>query len=551
MTANYKSRHGSIAIVKQPSRTGGLALASPSAFVTTGAGNAGGTTAVSTSLGGANDAAWVSNIVECVKSTNIQNVGCRAMVVAFAQSTNTLTFDKAFPAQVASGDAFRMYTTPDAPIVATSAVTGGATIIATGRTEADDYWNGVADIGGYYVEVVSADNAVATQHPLISDFTASSDTVTLGTSLGVNVAVGDFFRALKHVAAEGIAMLAPEQPDIPANTLVAGYGQEAPVPGNRGGGGAIVLHSRGPGRTRDGLASEADEALSCALTATAGRTGVVVHTGSTISSVVYDAGTPDVGDVLVTSQGDAFMVTADSGTALTPLPPLRNVPIDGETLVGARTYDPPTSQPGALTVYNWLGSGLLDIYYGCSVVPTFTWARGEHAKINLALRATDFYSTSGERSWYPRLPTSRAQRTRDMRVVLYDGTNTVELPCLGASFDPGVESKELVNLTVPNESSGYDTVNVQGGGALKVRVDSTTLRLLRDWEGRRQVSILIQSGATTGDSGIDGVIVYAATLAGVPRSDDGGEVVIDMAFTVVRSETAIAAGLPQYRYFRA
>lgn len=549
MTANYKSRHGSLSWCKQPSYTSGLRVATPATFTTTSAGNAGGTTAVATGLAGANNAQFVGYIVECVKATSVQNVGCRAMVLAFDYTTNTLTFDQAFPAQVASGDSFRMYTTPDAPVIATSAVAGGATIIATALTQADDYWNGAADMGGYYLETVSADNASAAQHPLISDFTASSDTLTLGTSLGVNVAIGDFFRLLKHPFVEGVVMLPPERPDMPASTLVAGYGSEPAMPGNRGGGGAAVLYGRGPGKGREGLAAEIDEALSCVLTANAARTGVVVHTGSSTSSVVYDSGSPDVGDVLVTGAGDAFVVTADSGTALTPSPPLRSAPVDGETLTGARHYDPCTNLAGALTVYNWLGSGLLNIFYGVVPTPTFEFGRGDHSKVNLQLRAADFYQGVGERSWYPRLPTSRAQRTRDMRFVLHDGSTSLTPALLSATFDPGIETKELVDLGSPNETAGFDIVNVQAKGTARVRVDATYRRLLRDWQGKRGLTLLIQEGAIAGDPGIRGVWAYDVRLDSVGQADDAGELVFDLAFTVCRNETGLGLSLPQYKVF--
>ena len=554
MTANYKSRHGSLSWVKQPAYTSGLRNATIPVFQATGAGST--TTIVSTTIGGATNAAHVSDIIECISvasASSVSNVGCRAMVKEFNSSTNTLTLDQALPIATASGDRFRHYVTNDAPVIATSAVSGGATVIATGRTEAtDDHWKGTAAQGGYYLEVVAGDNVSTAQHPLISGFTASSDTFGLATSFGVNIAIGDFMRCVRHPVVEGIVMLPPDRPDIPANTLVAGYGSEPAHTAPRGGGGACVLFGRGPGDGNDGLVAEIDEALSCVFSTTARRTGVVVDTGSTTTSITYSAGSPDVGDILMTEEGDVCLVTADSGSALTVRPPLRTAPTAGTSLYGLRVYSPATNLQAALTVYNWLGSGVLNTFYGVVPVPTFEFARGDHTKVNLQLLASDFYQTTGlERTWYPRLSTARAARTRDMRFVLYDGTTSLELPLLGATFDPGVEVKQLIDLTAPNETSGYDIVNVQGRGTAKVRVNATTKRLLRDWQGRRGFTMLLQAGASTGDSGVQGALAYDVRLDNAPVTDDGGELTFDLAFTCVRNETALglSVAVPQFQVF--
>ncbi len=552
MTEKYKSRHGALTWCKQPSSTGGLAAATPAKFKATGAGTT--TTIVSTTLGIATNAHHVGEIVECVKagtSGTEVNKNCRAMVKAADVATNTLTLDHALNIATAAGDEFRLYTTPDAPVVATSIVAGGATVIATGRTEVDDRWNGDAMMGGYYLEVLNGDNISTAQHPLISDFDAASDTFTLATSFGVDVNVGDVMRCVKHLDVDGVLMLAPEQPDLPSNSLVGGYGSPPAQPGNRGGGGAIVLKRRGPGRGREGGVSEADEALSCVLETLAARTGVVVTTGSTINAVNYDAGAPDVGDVLITEEGDAFVVTADSGTVLTPSPPLRRAPANDTTLVGARSYSPADVLQAALTIYNWKGNVVCDTFYGCVPVPTLEWSRGGEMKISLAIRAADHYQYLGERGWYPRLPTSKAQRTRDMRCCLWDGTTVLELPLLGATADLGVEVKDLGNITAPNEHSGFEIVNVQGSGTMKVRLTAADRRLLRDRQGGRRFTLMLQAGAASGDPGIDGLWAYAVQLTGVPVGDDAGELVTDVAFKVVRDEAAIALGLPQLKLFIA
>lgn len=545
MTALYQSRHGAIAWCKQPTYKSGLRTSSPASFEATGAGST--TTIVSATLGGDTADDWVGKIVEVVRATNEQNVRCRAMVIAFDPATDTLTLDAALPAATADGDRFRLYDTPDGLIVATSAVAGGATVVAAGRGEADDYWNGTDEEGGYRLEAVNGDNVTTAQNERITDFAQATGTFTLGTALGVDVAVGDMFRAAKHPQVSGIAIIVPDRPDITNNPLVGGYGAEKSEAGNRSAAGAVELLHRGPGRTRAGSKSEADEPLSCVFTTTAAGGDITVDTGATTTSIPYSAGSPVVGQMGVTEEGDVFMVAAVAGGAITPSPPLRTAPVAATTIKCGRVYTPANTLQGALTVYNWLGSALLRILYGTVPLPKFAFERGGYNKISFGLKAADYYEVVAERGWYPRLPTVDALRTRDMRLALYDGSASFAPPLIGGSFDPQIEMHDQVNLSSPNEIDGQEIINVHGAGTFKTRLNSTTARLLRDAEGRRELTLLLQSGAAPGSPGMMGIWAYSVGINGVPPiADGGGELESDIAYTVNRNATGLALGLPQF-----
>lgn len=552
MTAIYQSRHGSFSWCAQPSSTAGLTSSAPAQFETTSAGAAGGTTVVSTSLDSANDYAYVGNILECVSATNTANIGCRAMITAFSAATDTATCH-AFPAQVSSGDVFRMYETNDGKIIATDGVVGGATIIAAGRTEADDYWNGTSEEGGYYIEVVSADNPAASEHPRITDFANATGTFTLSTALSGNVVTGDFYRAMKHPEVTGVAMIPIDRPDIQRATLVSGHGHEPAARGLRSGAGAVELLHRGPGASRAGEETDTHEALRCVFSPTE-VSDCTVDAASSLTSITYDAGSPAVGEMFVTEHGDMLMCVADSGTAITPSPKLRTIPDEDTTLYGAMTYTPATLLQKALTCYSYIGNGIERILYGVVPTPTFSSSSGDYNKISIQLTATDHYehvldSTAAalERGWYPRLPSVDALRGRDMRLALWDGATVVELNCLGWTFDPGIETKRKTNQCAPNDCDGYEIINVAPKGTFKTRMDSTTKRILRDAEGKKSWQFMLSSGSAAGYPGIMGVWAYDVTFAGIPQmADDAGEIVIDVQYEINRNEAGIALGLPQF-----
>jgi len=551
MTAKYQSRHGSFSWCAQPTYTSGLRAATPAQFEATSAGST--TTIISTSLTGAANSAYVGNIVECVSATNTVNIGCRAMVKAFNATSDTMTID-ALPAATADGDVFRMYETPDGLIVATSAVVGGATIIATGRAEADDYWNGTVEEGGYFVEVVSADNPATSEHPRITDFVNSTATFTLSTAFSGDVAIGDFYRALKHPEITGIAIIPGERPDIARDTLVGGFGHEPAAAGLRAAAGAVELLHRGPGAARPGEETDAHEALRCVFSPSE-ISDCTVDASSTVNAVKYSAGSPAVGEMFVTEAGDVFMAVAVSGgDTITPSPQLRSAPASGESLYGAMVYNPATQLQKALTCYNYLGSGIFRALYGVVPVPTFASQSGDYNKIALQLMAADWYETvldsagaAIDRGWTAVVPTVDALRGRDMRLALWDGTTLVDLNCDGWTFNPGIEVKRIQNQCAPNDVDGHEIINIAPTGTFKTRVNSTTRRLLRDGEGKKEWQMLLSSGSAAGFPGIMGIWAYSVTLDGIPPvADDGGELAINAAFSVNRSAAGLALGLPQF-----
>jgi hypothetical protein len=553
MSALYQSRHGSIAWVRQPSSKGGLSVGTP-ASVTATATDTDGVAVTTEDLGGTN-ASFVGDILECVSATSPENVGRRAMIKAFDSSSETFLVDK-MPGIITTGDIFRHYTTPDAKVIVTTADTAGEGIItATGRSEAADTWNGTTEEGGYYVEAVNTDNIPNSELIRVTDST-SAGVVTLASNLSGNTAVGDFFRIVKFPDVHGASFIPPERQDIARESVVAGFGAEPSVAGNRSAAGALELVHRGPGRTRKGSKTDLWEMLSCVCDVN-DCDDLTAHSGGSTTSVAYDAGTADVGDMFVTAEGDVFMAVADTGSAITPSPPLRSAPIEDTTITGGVVYTPSDVLNYALTMYTWRGNTIQEILYGCVPTPTFALEKNAYHKISCSLRAADWYQAGYgptgavlERGWYPRLPSVDAIKGRDARAVLYDHSAatplTISLPLTSYSFDPGFEIVDLPNVCAPNDTDGSEIINSRAKGALKVRLNATTRPLLNSFLTKREMTLLIQVGSAPGYPGISGIWCYSVSLSAAPIGDDGGNLSLDLAFEVNRSEAGLALELPQW-----
>lgn len=84
-------------------------------------------------------------------------------------------------------DDFTTFYSPTIYTATSDGDAGGTTIINTTHTEADDYWN------GKYVKMLTG--SAAGSSAIISDFTASTDTITLaGSGFGVQIADGDTYQ---------------------------------------------------------------------------------------------------------------------------------------------------------------------------------------------------------------------------------------------------------------------------------------------------------------------------------------------------------------------
>lgn len=542
MTCNMKAL-GAWSWVKQPDTNAGLAYPSIRSFATTGSADA--TSVISTTLSatytGADDV--VGWIVECVNSASSQNIGIRRRILSYDQATGDATTDP-FPTTVGNGDTFKLYQPPWAIAICDAAGTSGDAFVDCGdsRNEADDYWNGTAAIGGYYLEVVNAGDPSTTNHPKITDFVQSIGQIKFAsaTNLVGAPAAGDYFEIWKHMEVMNDADIEVTQDQIERMTMTGKYGKQASRAGLRSATANIELAFRGPGTGRTSLATEADEALSCVFTATAAGAAETTDAGSNTTTIVTTSRNMAVGRMGITAQGYAFMCTALSGAASYVVSPaLGLAPPTGATVYGMRTYTPTTCLTNAMTLKRH--NGLTLVKYACGAVPspTFSGARGEWLKIALNFQCCDFViigssGTEVSRTWYPRLPTVAPVRLGEMRAMI-DG---VSWGLRSFSFDPGLDIQPKMNLAAPNLTDGYEIVNDDPKGQIEVYYDSNTRKAIDDFLAGKEVVLFLQAGTVTGFPGVWALWCYKIRYTGPTLGDDAGQMTLTLPFQVVTDPTS-------------
>ena len=342
--ASYVSSLDLTLMIDQPPSGGGAPQwGDPIQFSSTGDGNANGSTIVSSDLGGDvdSDDDYVGYLVECIDAVNTANVGARKFVYACSEAVGVVTFiTERWPAQTKDTDTFRLINTmADAPWFAED--TGGSAVQiqdADRNDETDDYWNGSAEQGGPYVEVVNADNVAETTLRLVTDFTQAGGIAD--ATLGANTVIGDLYELQCCPEWQEQGFIECTFEDIPREQYQGTMFTPADAKGRRVASGQGTLLFRGPGSGNDGQPTEAYRIFSSPLDVVAGG-DLTVDAAAATNSIPYDAGTAVVGRMYCTAEGDVFMCT-DAGSPAVPSPTLRHAPVEDTTIVGLRTFIPPT-----------------------------------------------------------------------------------------------------------------------------------------------------------------------------------------------------------------
>lgn len=551
MTESYETKASAVAWGVQPDGdVGGFQFGTPKTFQASANGAADGTTIVSAGLADYIDSNddLVEELVECIAAENRANRGMRAMIRRVDTGTDTFYVD-AFPDQVKADDEFYLLLNP-APkaVVDTGQLVATKQITDATRNETTGTWVGSAEEGGYYVQAEETDNSSA---DVVRRITAQTDAgvITLVDELEGNTIIGDLFRIRKFPSVEGV--LDPSQEDIKRAPHVGGIGKPPSVQGPRAGAGTLTLAKRGPGRTRRGLTSELHEALRCLFDCNPNG-DVVCDTGSSGTSIKYASGTPEVGTFLITEAGDVVFVLADDEVdTLTVWPAPQSDPLVGQTLRKLQTYTPAALglPNAALSIDQWRGSGIYELFVGVQPVPTFSGQRGEKTKIALECRPLDFYQSSREdsadpleRLYFPRLPTVDALACTDNRVVV----GSTEVPVINWQFAPAPQLSYSKNQARPNGVDAQIITDWAPTGQLVVRVTSTLKRTLADFEARLPQKFFLQDGSAPGFPGVLAFFGYSIVYTGAGITDDEGKSQQTLPFEVVRDEDALEADLPLF-----
>ena len=529
---------------KQPSSKGGLAFHSTRLFAATDAGST--TTIVSSSLSASADSDFVGYIVECVKATNSQNVGLLRRIKACDFASDTLTIDP-LPAATADEDQFHLYIPDHVLVIAQSAASStNGYVAARDRDEADDYWNGSTEEGGSYLVVVNADNASATNHILIDDFTNSTQRLQLATDLSGAVAIGDYFELWKHPEVQGGSLLEIGMDQVERKPLSGRYGKQGSVNSVRNGSGTLEFAFRGPGRGREGLHCDLHDMFSCVMDHSDSGGASTVSGSPTTTNIPYSAGNHSVGDLCFSSEGYAGIITADSGSAYTVSPALGAAPVAGTSLFAGTTYTPSQGINAAQCFQIWRGKDVLDYLWGCVPNISINAAKGEFLKISGEYSVSDWMrlgnsGTAIERAFYPKFPSTDQIVCGAGRIVI-DGSS---FNLRSATFAQGLEIAPRNNLNSPNFTDGFEVVNDSPNGTIEVYYDSTERKAIEDFLNGKEVEMILQFGNAPGDSGVFVLWCNRIRYTGATIGDDAGLVTLSLPFEVVNN---LSSSLPRYAF---
>lgn len=514
----------------------------PKTFRATGAGNANGCTIVSSTLGSyasANDD-FVGAVIEVVYAANgptgERGAPIRRRVMSYAHATTTLTVeDLGF--QTSADDSFRLMRPPHAYW---SESTGGSQtkFVDALRDEADDYWNGAAEKGGPYLNVLAADSIATTINTLVVNFTQASGTVSTA-SMSASTAIGDLAEAWEWPEVFSGVPLSFNQARLDRGSVTGRLGVHRGVAGLREGSGQTELAFRGPGSSRAGSPAELDTPLGAVMTAAAG-TDYTADASCTTSAIQVTSGTPTA-DTMYCSEGGDVWVATTTAEPMVPSPTLRTAPAQNEAITGMRTYKPDNALNYAVTIKQWHGKEMYDLLFGCVPSVSFSGARGEYLKCNLSWQVGDgmrVYETSAgadySRPIDPKLPTVVPRMLGDVRVNL-GGT---EFEARSFSVDLGLNIQPKVNLAAPNETDGCALRNDAPSGTIELFMDSDSKGAIQDFLKGAPKTLLIQAGKSTGDPGVWAFWAYEIEYTGAEVGDDAGAITVSLPFRVTNDTTS-------------
>ena len=529
----------------------GLSFATPGAFEATGAGAADGTTIVSTSLASyasGNDdfvGMWIEVVAASNSSGVEQGAPIARRIVEYTHATQTFGV-QALGFQTADGDTYRLYDPPNYYLAEDTG--GSASIIAdASRTEADDALNGTEAAGGYYVEVIKADNISTSQHSRAINWTNATADLTC-EALGANTAIGDLFDLLKHPEVSGL--IGGNQPRIDRSPVTGTLGVPQSVAGLREGSGQHTVPFQGPGTAGSGTPTAIDDPLRCVFSADS-MTDVVADAAATTTSIPRKAGgTPAAGKIYCTEAGDVFVVSSYSAPDMVPSPTLRTAPAEDTNLYGGRRYRPlDNAGPPNYAMYlqQWRGKEILEHYWGCIPTVALTMQRGNRREFALNWQAADFIRVFKDdtdaalsRAWRALLPSIVARQLGNCRVNI-GGT---EIKAHKVDIDMGLDIQPHTNLAAPNQTDGFYVAGCRPTINVSAFIDADTKDEMRDFFAGVPKTVLVQSGQGYSDPGIVALWCYEMEYTGAEPGDESGISSVQLQMREIENRTQTA--LPRF-----
>jgi len=537
--------------------TGALTWGTPKTFEATGAGAAGGTTIVCTTLDEYESSArsvftgyWVEVLYCANGPSGERGAPLRRRVVGYNESTGTLTID-ALPFQTASGDRFAFvrpwnaWLATDNPFLTTAALLGGtdstatahiASFYATHSTE--------AEAGGPYVTVVRSASVNSTTNASIGIIStvqySATDFYGFSTSLNAAPAAHELFEVWEYPEVFSGIPVAATQARLDRKPIT---GVQAPLRGAAGireGSGGIELAFRGPGVGREGAHTEWDLPLGAILDAVSTADDAVA-TYTTVATEVEFSTAPSAGEPFATEAGDMFVVASVSGTTATPSPSVRTSPGTATTLYGLRKYTESELLNYAIAAMQWHGKGVREYLYGCVPSISFNGARGEYLKMNVDLQVADFTrvnkdgtNTALSRQFNAKPSTITPRVLGDTRINI-GGT---EFEARSFSLDLQADIQLRTNLAAPNRTDGFRMVKMEPVGTIGLYLDADSKSLLDQHLYGNPVTLLIQAGDYVGEPGIWGFWSYETELTATDIGDENGFIVVEVQFRTTYDPTS-------------
>ncbi len=544
MSDKAASRLGCFLTIDQPPSQGAPQYATPTSFEATGAGAVDGSTTVSSTLAvtTTSDHQPCGWLVE--ESDDTVNANLRRRVLDYVDGTGTLTHD-ILDAQSQSGDGGNLIV-PTHPYWSEDTGGSAAQIQDATRNEVDDAWNGTAEEGGPYIEVIRADNPTKTtlKGP-ISDFTQAGGIAAV--DLGAASAVTDVYEAWQCLEWLDQTPLELALEMIERDAPMGTFNTPGSAVGRRSASGQKKIAMVGPGRGRAGKPSALHRLLKCALTDRGNAGDLTGHLGGSVSSVVFDAGAITKGDLYCTTEGDVFLA-GSAASPCTPYPNLRVAAADGTTIRHLRTYHPATALPGHFAVKQYRGRGLLEYIWGCVAKWSFAFAANRFFEATLDIEGCDWLQLIQDnagaisRAWRARRPTVGAVKPTGGRVVL-DG---VAMRLKSGSINLGLSYALEESEGSPNGVLGYRLADCRPTGSFVGVVDTPAAngRVFSQRDSGRELSgLLVQIGTRPGFPGVFAFYGHRVQVTGCKVSDDGGKQIVEASWKLNDHDTD-TSGLP-------
>lgn len=528
-----------------------FARATPFEFGLTG-GSITQTAITTTDVTAASVASHLGNWVEALDGDVLgERVQVRATAVGPPAVLTTDSWSSASP----TATRFRLWTPPEPLVAATgSGNVGGTTVAATGRDEADDYFNDPDRLYLVCVESGGAGTIARGEARLISDFT--SGTVTVGTAFSAQSVIGDLFvmRQPIHMVGElELPSLAATYHD--RKFMKTGHSRDPGVAGLREGS-ALTLRGevKGsasaasgatgasmPAEVGDFLRSILDHSRGSGISAPAysgdGASTVAAASTTTVVNVAAGHGVRfAVGNVILVN-GEATGITAiNTDDALTVSPALSTSPPTGALVLGTLTFrpyaEPVSSNFRGHTFEAYPGDTSRVVVYGWKFnVMVEGLAQNEIPRYVFGGPFDTYCINDVTRLYDPTFDTQAPRPTRGATVKLRGATNS---DILGITFDAGLTFTPKGNLGGIDGKDGIAFTGRDTKGSIRMwtRDFGEAHRFHRNGESE----LLIQIGSAGGAAWalwIPALQYSAATIA-----PENGGYTYDLPFNVLRSNIA-------------